>query len=194
MMEAGVKYIELDSSIFPKGVVAILDIIGNSNKWTYEGAVARHSGSVASNSSGHRLISIAKTGQPNRNTLRVILFTTNTNLHVGGYNYATFTIPSTADYRLDFSCSANSATLNEETKTAGSSAGAASTYKLMIGSGYNSYGVSSISVKFWYLKAWQNGVLQGDFVPVKRKEDGKLGILNKVTGTFIVPSGGDITV
>lgn len=193
MADASIKYIELESCIFPKDVVAILDIIGNSNQWTYEGAVARHSGTATSNSSGNRLLSIAKTGQPNRNTLRVILFTNNTNLHVGGYNYAIFTIPNTADYRLDFRCSANSATLNEETKTAGSSAGAASTYRLMIGSGYNSYGVSTISVKFWYLKAWQSGVLKGDYVPAMRREDGKLGILNKVNGTFIVPSGGDIT-
>lgn len=193
MMETSSKYVELESCIFPRGVVAILDITGSSNKWTYAGAVARHSGTANANSSGHRLLSIAKTGQPNRNTLRVILFNNNTNLHVGGYNYTTFTIPDANDYRLDFSCAASSATLNGETKTASSSAGQASTYKLMIGSGYNSYGVSLISVKFWYLKAWENGVLKGDYVVARRKEDKVIGILNKVNDTFIVPSGGSLT-
>lgn len=194
MADASIKYIELESCIFPKGVVAILDIIGNSNQWTYEGAVARHAGSMGSNSNCHRLISIAKTGQLNRNTLRVAFSGASAEtLQLGGYTYTTFAISSAVDYKLNFSCSYNSATLNGETKTTSTSAGAASTYRLMIGSGYNGYGVSAISVKFWYLKAWQNGVLKGDYVPVMRREDGKLGILNKVNGTFITPSGGNIT-
>ncbi len=193
MADASIKYIELESCIFPKGVVAILDIIGNSNQWTYEGAVARHGGSMSSNSNCHRLISIAKTGQLNRNTIRVAFSGASAaTLQLGGYTYTTFTISSDADYKLNFSCSANSATLNGETKTTSTSAGSASTYRLMIGSGQG-YGVSAISVKFWYLKAWQSGVLKGDYVPAMRREDGKLGILNKVNGTFIVPSGGDIT-
>ena len=192
MMDVSIKYIELESCIFPRNVIAILDIIGNDNKWTYEGAVARHSGTATSNSNGHRLVSFAKIGQLNRNTLRVALYTDNFNLSIGGYFYTSFTIPTTNDYRLDFYCTANSVTLNGETKTASTSAGATSTYRLMIGSGQG-YGVSAISVKFWYLKAWQNGVLKGDYVPAIRREDKKIGILNKVNGTFIVPTGGDIT-
>lgn len=193
MMEASSKYIELESCIFPAGVVAMLDVIGDNNQWTYEGAAARHSGTVNSNSSGYRLMSIAKTNQPNRNSLRVILNPNTSTLQLGGYNYTTFTIDSTPDFKLNFYVTNNSATLNGVTQTASTSAGSASTYRLMIGSGYTGGYGAALSVKFWYLKAWESGVLRGDYVAVRRKEDGMIGILNKVNGTFIAPSGGSLT-
>lgn len=50
------------------------------------------------------------------------------------------------------------------------------------------------SVRIYYLKIYNNGILVRDFIPVRRKSDGKIGMLDKVESKFYTsPNGAKFT-
>ena len=50
------------------------------------------------------------------------------------------------------------------------------------------------SVRIYYLKIYNNGILVRDFIPVRRKSDGKIGMLDKVESKFYTsPNGNEFT-
>lgn len=50
------------------------------------------------------------------------------------------------------------------------------------------------SVRIYYLKIYNNGILVRDFIPVRRKSDGKIGMLDKVENKFYTsPNGNEFT-
>lgn len=46
------------------------------------------------------------------------------------------------------------------------------------------------SVRIYYLKIYNNGILVRDFIPVRRKSDGKIGMLDKVESKFYTSPNG----
>ena len=46
------------------------------------------------------------------------------------------------------------------------------------------------SVRIYYLKIYNNGILVRDFIPVRRKIDGKIGMLDKVENKFYTSPNG----
>lgn len=46
------------------------------------------------------------------------------------------------------------------------------------------------SVRIYYLKIYNNGILVRDFIPVRRKSDGKIGLLDKVESKFYTSPNG----
>lgn len=50
------------------------------------------------------------------------------------------------------------------------------------------------SVRVYYLKIYNDGILVRDFIPVRRKSDGKIGMLDKVENKFYTsPNGAEFT-
>lgn len=50
------------------------------------------------------------------------------------------------------------------------------------------------SVRIYYLKIYNDGILVRDFIPVRRKSDGKIGMLDKVENKFYTsPNGAEFT-
>lgn len=46
------------------------------------------------------------------------------------------------------------------------------------------------SIRIYYLKIYNNGILVRDFIPVRRKSDGKIGMLDKVESKFYTSPNG----
>lgn len=186
------KYIELNAVVFGKAVSVTLDIAPNANNWFFEGAVARHNNITTSSHTGLFRFIAQKSFNVNNNLFAFNLYpndTFNVSIFTKYSAKNAFTIPSTIDSKIVFSAKTGEATVNGTTQSVARAGGtAASNRTLIIGDYY----LKQMEVVFWYFRASQNGVLLRNYVPAQRIEDEVIGIWDKVTDTFLLPSGGNL--
>lgn len=180
------RYIPVEAVIVPAAGYVEFPIDVNATGWEFEGAVGWKAGSLQGNS---RFISNME-ALAYRGTRIGYLNNSSFSVKIDSTQSASWSIARVSGKKIAFRTYADSAEVNGTSKDLTYSG---KRLKAMQNLRIGDSTAKASSVVFWYLKAWHNGVLMGDYIPARRRDDGVLGLYDKVTGVFLLPTDGALT-